>query len=177
MTDDRTPTRIDFWRRMAAQFGGPVLALGCGTGQLAVAVESIGLAVTGVDADAEKLSHARLGTERANVDVRWIHADPRTLALPRRFGFVFVADALGAAFPAAAEQRALLATARRHLAPEGAFGFAVDNDAAREVADEVDQWLEAAGLAVVAQYGDWDFAPFRRASPRLLTLCRARPGA
>ncbi len=174
MTDDRTPMRIEFWRRMAAQFGGPVLVLGCGTGQLAVAIESIGLAVTGVDADAEKLSHARLGTERADVDVRWIHADPRTLALPRRFGFVFLADALGAAFPAVAEQRALLASVRRHLAPEGAFGVAVDNDATR---DGIDTLLDAAGLAVVAQYGDWDFAPFRRTSPRLVTLCRLAAAA
>ena len=53
MTGDHTPTRTEFWRRMAAQFGGPVLALGCGTGQLAVAIEGIGLGVTGVDADAE----------------------------------------------------------------------------------------------------------------------------
>ena len=53
MTDDRAPTSVDFWRRMAAQFGGPVLAPGCGTGQLAVAIEGIGLGVTGVDADAE----------------------------------------------------------------------------------------------------------------------------
>ena len=74
MTDDRAPTSVDFWRRMATQFGGPVLAPGCGTGQLAaaiaIAIEGIGLGVTGVDADAEKLSHARLGTERTDVDVR-----------------------------------------------------------------------------------------------------------
>ena len=71
-----------------------VPAPGCGTGQLAVAIERIGLAVTGIDADAEKLSHPHLGTER--VDVGWIPADPRPLALPRRFGFMFVAAGLAA---------------------------------------------------------------------------------
>ncbi len=176
MTDNRAPTRAEFWRRMAAQFGGPVLVLCCGTGQLAVAIESIGVSVTGVDADAERLSHARLGTERADVDVRWVHADARTLALPRRFGFVILAEELSEAFPSAAERRVLLATARRHLAPEGAFGFAIDNDAARDVADEIDALLDATDLAVVTQYGDWDFAPFRRASPRLVTLCRLAAG-
>jgi SAM-dependent methyltransferase len=164
--------RLDFWRRMAAQFGGPVLVLLCGSGHLAVAIEAIGLSVTGVDADATLLAHARLGAERADIDVCWVHADPRELALPRRFGLVVLDAELIAAYPETADRLRLMAIVGRHLAPKGAFGFE-----ATASADDVDDLVAGANLEVVAQYGDWDFAPARRANARRITLCRPRRGA
>ena len=43
--------------------------------------------------------------------------------------------------------------------------------------DEIEDLLEGAGFEIVAQYGDWDFARFRRGSARLITLCRLAAGA
>ena len=45
----RSQARIAFWRRMAQQFGGPVLELGCGTGLVATAVAAMGPSVTGFE--------------------------------------------------------------------------------------------------------------------------------
>jgi len=229
--------RIEFWKRMAAQFGGPVLDLGCGTGLVAIPVAAMGLSVTGVDLAAPMLAHAQAKAERADVDVHWVEADVLALALPRRFGLVILTGNAFQAFLTTADQRALLAVVRRHLAPEGVFGFETRNpaghdlgdepegpveidyvdvqgrrvlltssqrwDAAAQVVhwttlrrwtdadgapqvrtthiacrftspDEIEDLLDDAGFEIVAQYGDWNFAPFRASGPRLITLCRRR---
>ena len=232
--------RIEFWKRMAAQFGGPVLDLCCGTGLVAIPVAAMGLSVTGVDLAAPMLAHAQAKAERADVDTHWIAADARTLVLPRRFGFVILTGNAFQAFLADDDQRALLATVRRQLAPEGVFGFETRNPAGHDLGDEPEgqpeidyvdvagrrvlvtssqrwdaaaqvvhwttfrRWtdadgaprlrttriacrftspdaiadlLEAAGFEIVAQYGDWDFTPFRARAERLITLCKRRAGA
>ena len=138
----RSQARIAFWCRMAAQFGGPVLDLGCGTGLVALPVAAMGLAVTGVDLAEPMLAHARSKAERAGIDVRWIHADVRTLALPRPFGFAILTGNAFQAFLAEADQRALLATVHRHLAPEGVFGFETRNPAAHALGDEAEGPVE-----------------------------------
>ncbi len=229
--------RIEFWCRMAQQFGGPVLDLCCGTGLVALPVAAMGLSVTGVDLVAPMLAHAQAKAERDDIDVRWIQADVRDLALPRRFGFVILTGNAFQAFLTKADQQALLASVRRHLAPEGVFGFETRNPAGHELRDEPEgpaeidyvdvagrrvrlsssqQWeaatqvmhwttlrrwadgngtprsrttriacrftspdeiedlLEAAGFDIVAQYGDWNFAPFRARGERLITLCRLK---
>jgi len=236
----QSQARIEFWCRMAAQFGGPVLELCCGTGLVAIQVAAMGLSVTGVDLAAPMLAHAQAKAERANVDTHWVEADARSLVLPRRFGFVILTGNAFQAFLTTADQRALLATVRRQLAPGGVFGFETRNpagfdlrdepegpieidyvdvagrrvrlsssqqwDAATQVVrwttyrrwadadgspqvrttriacrftspDEIEDLLDAAGLEVVAQYGDWNFAPFRASGERLITLCRRRAGA
>ena len=167
--------RIAFWCRMAQQFGGPVLALDCGNGDVAIAIAARGLAVTGVDADARLLAQARARGERDDVDARWLHAEPATLALPRRFGFVLLATGTLADPATPADPQALLATVRRHLAPEGVFGFEASEGASH--AEAVEDCLAAAGFEPVAQYGDWDFARARAGAPRLIVLCRIRAGA
>ena len=229
--------RIEFWRRMASQFGGPVLELCCGTGLVAIPVAAMGLSVTGVDLAAPMLAHAQARSEREGVDAHWIHANVLELALPRRFGFAILTGNAFQAFLATADQRALLATVHRHLAPEGVFGFETRNPAGHELRDEpegppemdyvdidghrvvvtssqrwdaaaqvihwttyrrwtdddgtprqrtsriacrftgpdeIEALLEAAGFDIVAQYGDWGFAPFRARGERLITLARRR---
>ena len=161
---------IEFWRRMASQFGGPVLALCCGDGALASAIAAMGLSVTGVDRDAGRIGQARSG--RDDLDVRWFEVDACRLALPRRFGFVMLADDAFHGFLARGEQDALLASVRRHLAPEGVCGFDIEQRAGHPLGEDVEHLLEIAGFEIVAQYGDWDFGRVRRTSERVITLCR-----
>lgn len=228
--------RIAFWRRMAAQFGGPVLELCCGTGLVALPVAAMGLSVTGVDLAAPMLAHAQAKSGRANLDIRWIHADVRSLALARRFSFVILTGNAFQAFLTRADQDALMAAVTRHLAPGGVFGFETRNPAGHDLrdepegpteidyvdaaghrvllsssqawdesaqvvhwttyrrwsdddgpqvrtshiacrftsADDIEALLEAHGLEIVAQYGDWDFSPARADGEHLVTLCRPR---
>lgn len=68
----RTMGRRDvaFWRRLAAQSGGPVLELGCGTGRVTVPVTSSGARVVGVDRSTEMLARARARARRARLGSR-----------------------------------------------------------------------------------------------------------
>jgi SAM-dependent methyltransferase len=156
--------RIGFWCRMATQFGGPVLELACGTGLVAIPVATLGLSVTGVDLVGPMLAHAQAKAEREDLDIRWIQADVRTLALPRRFGFVILTGNAFQAFLTRADQDALLATVRRHLAPDGVFGFETRNPAGHDLRDEPEgpteiAYDDAAGRRVLLSSSQaWDEA-------------------
>src|SRR5579862_4565822 len=160
----RSQARIEFWCRMARQFGGPVLELACGTGLVALPVAAMGLSVTGVDLCVPMLAHAQAKAERDDVDVRWVEADMRTLALPRRFGFVILTGNAFQALLTLADQQALLATVRRHLAPEGVFGFETRNPAGHDLRDEPEgppeiDYIDVAGRRVrLSSSQRWDAA-------------------
>jgi 2-polyprenyl-3-methyl-5-hydroxy-6-metoxy-1,4-benzoquinol methylase len=156
--------RIDFWCRVARQFAGPVLELGCGTGLVALPIAALGLSVTGVDLVAPMLAHAQAKGQRDGVEVQWMQGDVRELALPRRFGFVLLTGNAFQAFLAEADQQALLATVHRHLAPEGVFGFETRNPAGHALRDEPEgpteiDYVDVAGRRVLLSSSQaWDAA-------------------
>ena len=166
--------RIAFWCRTAAQFGGPVLVLGCGTGLVALPVAAQGLAVTAVDRDAARLARARVRSDEADLDVRFVHGALRELALGRRYGTVILDGARLDAFEAGARRSALLAAAQRHLAPGGGFGFEWRAAGGEDALEALDGLLAATPFEVVAQYGDWDFSRFKAGGERVIALCRLR---
>lgn len=115
-----------FCARLAAE-AKSVLDLGCGTGQLAVALAE-SCEVVGVDPAAAMLAVAR---RRAGGDrVRWIEADARDLDLGRRFDLVLLSGHAFQVFLTPADQAAALGTIACHLAPQGRFVFDSRNPAA-----------------------------------------------
>jgi SAM-dependent methyltransferase len=50
---------VQFWRRLAAELGGPVLELGCGTGRVTGPVAATGVPVIGIDRSERMLAVAR----------------------------------------------------------------------------------------------------------------------
>ena len=50
---------LDFYRNFAQQADGPVLELGCGTGRVLLALEDLGLPLTGIDSSPAMLSIGR----------------------------------------------------------------------------------------------------------------------
>jgi SAM-dependent methyltransferase len=79
---------LDLYVALAAEFGGPVLELGCGTGRVALAVARAGHEVVAVDNSASMLAVARAqpGAER----VRWHEDDMRHVALGQAFPLILV---------------------------------------------------------------------------------------
>ena len=160
----RSQERIAFWCQMAKRFGGPVLDLGCGTGLVAIPVARAGLSVTGVDLAEPMLAHARAKAEHEDLDMRWIQADVRELALARRFGFVILTGNAFQAFLTSADQQALLATVAAHLAPDGVFGFETRNPAGHALCDEPEgpveiEFVDVAGRRVAMSSSQrWDAA-------------------
>lgn len=86
LSHDRLTEDIPFLLQRAAETGGPVLEIGCGSGRLLAPLARAGYDVTGVDVSPEMLARAeaRLAAEPAGVGrrVRLLAGDARTLQLP-----------------------------------------------------------------------------------------------
>ncbi len=121
---------LPFWRHLAAETGGPVLELGCGSGRVVLPLARAGLAVTGVDRSPAMLARARarLADETPAVrDRADLHAaDLLALALQQRFRLVLVAHNTWSHFDDR-QRPVALAVARRHLAPGGRLALDLPN--------------------------------------------------
>ncbi|WP_411033072.1 class I SAM-dependent methyltransferase [Shinella sp. BYT-45] len=119
-----------------------VLDLGCGTGELAVALSG-DKTVVGVDPAAAMLRIARgkPGADR----VAFLKGDARTLRLGRRFDLVVLTGHAFQVFLTLEDRRAALATIAAHLEPAGRFIFDSRNPACREW----EEWGPEASMRLV----------------------------
>ena len=117
------PADLALYGRLASEARGPILELAVGSGRIAVPLAAAGYDVTGVDKDAAMLDRARArwaGSAKAGRgSLTLIEHDLTTLALPRRFGLVFVALNSLLLLTGRAIQERALKVMRRHLAPGG----------------------------------------------------------
>lgn len=124
---ERSPD-LAFCQALAAE-AESVLDLGCGTGELAVALAD-GRRVVGVDPAPAMLAIARKkpGAE----GVRFVEGDARALRLGQRFDLVVLTGHAFQVFLSEADRRAALATIAAHLTPGGRFVFDSRNPVCRE---------------------------------------------
>jgi SAM-dependent methyltransferase len=112
-----------FYRGLAAETGGPILDVGCGTGRVAVALASDGREVVGVDLSAPMLRRAEEGRAALPADIAarlsFRQADMLTLDLERTFALVLTPSRVFQFALTADAQRQALAALRSHLRPEG----------------------------------------------------------
>lgn len=117
---------IPFYQNLAAETGGPVLELGCGTGRSLLPIAARGLACTGLDLSPAMLEQFR----------RKPGAEAVTLACGRMESFDFGAQRFRLIFSAfrafqhldtVEQQLGCLARVRAHLAPGGLFAFDLFN--------------------------------------------------
>jgi SAM-dependent methyltransferase len=85
---------IAFYRRLARQYGGPVLEIGGGSGRVAIPIAADGCDVTVLDSNASMLARAR-AQANATLDVptrsrvKLVHGDMRAFRFPsRKFALV-----------------------------------------------------------------------------------------
>jgi SAM-dependent methyltransferase len=111
-----------FFHRLAAECGGPVLELGCGTGRITIPLAQHGIAITGLDVVPGMLEQAR--HKAGNLPITWIEADARAFRLPTRFNLIFASGCFQH-FLERPDQEAVLRQVRDHLTPGGLFVFNV----------------------------------------------------
>lgn len=115
-----------------AQDARSVLDLGCGTGELALALAEDRTAenktIVGVDPAAAMLDVAR--GQPGGGKVTWHRSDAQSLCLDRRFDLIVLTGHAFQVFLTEADQRAVLNTIALHLNPEGRFIFDTRNPAA-----------------------------------------------
>jgi SAM-dependent methyltransferase len=115
---------VAFYRGLAAEGGGPVLELGCGTGRVLLEIAALGFPCTGLDASQHMLARLRAKSDLPNL--RLVRAPMQDFDLPdERFGLIFSAFRAFQHLHTVADQLACLACVRRHLAPGGLFAFDV----------------------------------------------------
>ena len=159
---------LDALAMLAAEFGDPLLELGCGTGRVLAPLAAAGHRITGVDISPALLELARQkltlagGADRA----RLVEADLRALALPQHdFAFAFCVSNTLMHFTTVEDQLAVLHSAHRHLRPGGRLLLDLFNpDVDRLVATHgltelADRWEEASTGATVLKWSvrqvDW----------------------
>jgi ubiquinone/menaquinone biosynthesis C-methylase UbiE len=114
---------VEFFRRLAAEQGGPVLEIGCGTGRVAGALAAAGLEVVGIDRSEAML---RLAEERraglppgVASRLTFLQGDMTTLDLGHQFPLIVAPSRVFQFALTSDDQRAALRAFRSHLAPEG----------------------------------------------------------
>lgn len=135
--------RIAFYRDLAAQVGGPVLEIACGTGIVGLEIAARGLEFAGVDLARPMLDHAAHKARERGLEVTLAEADARSFDLGRSFQLIFITGNAFQAFLRREDQEQLLAAVRRHLAPGGRFAFDTRNPTGHSLADttEEEHWF------------------------------------
>lgn len=130
-----------FFLALARRFGGPVLELGCGTGRLTIPLAREGFAMTGLDITPAMLARAR--EKSRGLPIEWVEADARAFHLSRHFPLIFESGATFQHMHLRADQEALLACVRAHLAPGGRFvcGVLFPSFEMLENVDEEKEWF------------------------------------
>jgi SAM-dependent methyltransferase len=136
---------VRFYRTLAAEHGGPVLDLACGTGRLMLPLLRDGHTVVGLDHAPPMLARAaakiaRLGPARRRRALL-LRADLRRFAFRRRFGFAVAAFHSIQHLITDGDLLRFLRAARRALAPGGWLAFDVFAPEPRFLArDENRRW-------------------------------------
>ena len=119
--------QLNYYLNLARERGGAVLALACGSGQLAVPIAAMGLPVTGLDRSSAMLAAASRRAVAANAQMEVIQGDMRNFDLGRRFSLIFIARNSLLHLSEPGEFAAFFSCVRHHLEPDGVFAFDIFN--------------------------------------------------
>src|SRR6185436_8528245 len=135
---------VDFYASLAVEAGSPVVALGVGTGRIAVPTALAGVRVIGVDSSAGMLRVCREAGERAGVadllDLR--EGDLRDPPVPERVRLVTVPFRAFLHLAQDAERLRALRAAHELLVPGGKLVFDVFEPSPEDIAETQGRWLE-----------------------------------
>ncbi|HEV2070221.1 MAG TPA: class I SAM-dependent methyltransferase [Acidimicrobiales bacterium] len=147
-----------------------VLDAGCGTGRVASELVRRGIAVVGVDADAEMLATAR--AKAPGLD--WRLGDLTTVQLPASHFDVVVLAGNVMIFVEPGTEQAVIANLAPTLVPGGALvaGFQLREE--RMSLEDYDRFCEAAGLELAERWSTWDRKPWTADADYAVSVHRRR---
>ena len=124
----RTVGRRDvaFWRHLAADYPGPILELGCGTGRIALPILKSGGTIVGIDRSDAMLARARQRAKRARVTRRalFVRGDIRDIPLRSgKFDLVMAPYGILQSLTRERDLRSTLSSVARVLRRGGLFGI------------------------------------------------------
>ena len=105
-----------------AQTRGPILELGCGYGRITIPLAQRGISnLTGLELCPTSLAYAR--QKGGDLPIRWVEADVRDFHLGQSYALIFARGGVFDFLLTRADQEAMLACVREHLAEGGQFMF------------------------------------------------------
>jgi len=114
---------LDCWRELAAEYGGPILDVGAGTGRIALMLAQLGHHVTALDSDASLL--AALSERATPSGVETVCADARDFVIDEQFALIIVPMLTVQLFGGVDGRAGFFAAAAAHLAPGGCVALAI----------------------------------------------------
>jgi SAM-dependent methyltransferase len=126
---------LSLWRSLAAEYGGPVLEIGAGSGRVTLDLARTGLEVTALDRDPDLL--AELRRRAGELAVVTVCGDARDFSLGQRFPLCLTPMQTIQLLGGAAGRAGFWRCARAHLSPGGLLALAI--------ADELDTFDVATG--------------------------------
>lgn len=116
-------SQFEMYLSLAAESGGPVLELGCGTCIIAIEIARAGFEITGLDNSPDMLNVARekIAREDANVRsrVRLVEGNMREFRLDQRFNLIFIATNTFECLTELNDHKGCLRAVHDHLNPQG----------------------------------------------------------
>ena len=155
---DNIHGEADLVEALLGHYGGTtVLDAGCGTGRVAIELARRGVAVTGVDADAEMLTAARTKAP----EICWWEAD---LSDPKGvpngpFDLILLAGNV-MIFVEPGTEHLVLTNLASQLGPGGVLVAGFSMCPGQLTCADYDRLAAAAGLLPVARWATWDRQPF-----------------
>jgi len=115
---------IEFWEKIASDYGDDILHLMCGTGEISVGLAKKGFDVTAMDLTEAMIYVAEDRIEEEDIDnIELLNDDARYFNLDKKFDFVFVSTGDFHHFTSEDDIDAFLAKSYAHLKPEGALAI------------------------------------------------------
>ena len=114
---------LELWEAMAAETGGPVLELGCGTGRVALHLARRGFRVIGIDDDVALL--AALEERADGLPVQTLASDARDFRLEESVALALAPMQFLQLLESAEDRVACLRCVSSHLRPGGRFAAAI----------------------------------------------------
>ncbi len=114
---------LAMYRSLAAEAGGPVLELACGTGIITLDLARAGHEVTGLDVSPDMLDVARAKLREEPAEVRGrillVEANMRDFQLDRAFAFAFIPNNSFGYLIEQADRQSCLRCLHKHIEPGG----------------------------------------------------------
>ena len=131
---------VNLYRGLAAQTGGPVLELGCGTGRVLIPIARSGIKATGIDSSEHMLKVCRQNISRepegVRANIKLVHADMRSFDIQGRFRLAFIPFNSFLHLLTVEDQLACLSAVHRRLGRDGRLALDVFNPDVRRLVDE-----------------------------------------
>jgi SAM-dependent methyltransferase len=118
---------IEFWKKLAAQLGDPVLELACGTGRITIPLALAGREVSGLDILPSMIDQGRRKAAAKGCRINWVEGDCRDFDLCRTYSLVFIPYNSMNHLETLADLEACFRCVKRHMNSRSRFAFDIFN--------------------------------------------------